>query len=297
MSLTTRIQAIRFDLCWLRNRPKSPYLMVIGLVFTCALVGSYIHYIPKIEAQVKNRPEFQIGPSQLIIRELPEWITPFTTEITPINFTTTTIFTPQLAHKISLSYAQNPWVKEVREVILRYPNYARAKMILRRPYVLVESDGYCHLCDTQGVRLPLQWENKDAPTSFPVIQNITTALPIPGQRWEDQTLSQAIEILLLLESHPNLGIEMIWLKPVPTEKIPSIVLVSKQRWWLIWGTTLSSEIPAVTTKQRLAALDAYLADNEISSKTVREIDVRFGMAIVREKTPLFPELVQHFSRK
>lgn len=297
MSLTTRIQAIRFDLCWLRSRSPSPYLLIIGLVLTCLMLGIFLQHLPKINVQVMNRPEFQIGQSQLIIRNLPAWITPFTTEIIPVNFQTTPIFTPQLANIIASSYAQNPWVKEVQEVILRYPNYASARMILRRPYALVESQGQWYLCDAQGVRLPAQWDTPEDLPVFPVIQNVAVDLPLPGQPWKSQPLSQALIILQFLEKRPNLEIEMIWLKATPTETEASIVLVSKKRWWLIWGTSLHSQIPCITAEQRLSALDAYLAQSEDNIKTIREIDVRFGMTIVREKTVLFSELIQYFPRK
>lgn len=296
MSLTSRIQSIRFDLFWLKERPKSPYITWIGLI--CTLIAIYIifQYMPYIANKVKNRPEFQINQAQLTIHNLPNWITPYTTEIIPAEFHSASIFTPQLAKTIASCYARNPWVKDVQEVAIRYPNYVSVRLILRRPYALVESQDKWVLCDTQGISLPFQWElNEDIPP-FPTIHNLDTDLPIPGRSWEKKELIQTLELLQFLERRPELEIHTVWLLATPTETEKSIILITKKRCWIIWGTSLRSTIPNISEQQRLSALDTYFNQYD-DNHPIQELDVRFGYPIVREKNQLFPQLSKYFSRK
>jgi hypothetical protein len=136
---------------------------------------------------------------------------------------------PQLCRKVFDRVADNPWVRQVRQVrrVQTGPNRGEVRISadFRRPIARVQQDGKMFVIDAEGVVLPArqvpQWVGdvdgktryylyrdgvpegiRPARLHYIVIQGVQSPPPIDGQQWVADDLQAGLKLLKLVLTRP-----------------------------------------------------------------------------------------------
>ncbi len=279
---------IKFDLYWFnRKKPSKLPKIILSIILFLGIILGTSFIIPKIYLKIKNLPEFQVSLKNLSIRN--SYLQDFVSEISPIDLNVSqSIFNTELSQQIALSYLKNPWVASVDRVSIEYPNRVHCRLQLRKPFILVYQENKYFLCDMVGIRLPNEFTKETRPDVFPILSGNDESLPEIGCLWKEASFCEAIKILQFIQKSLKGNISWdIYLEELPYESQKTIIFKNKQ-FIVIWGKSLDSHIPNISKQERILALSQFL---EHPSQTAKEVDVRFGYCILREKDFLFPHLI------
>lgn len=290
------------SILWICSKLPHPNLWVSNLLFTAIFltcVGFFSTAIlPKMYRWVENLPDYQISRAHLTIREVPAWLLPHTQEIVPIECPESiSIFSGKSTQQIARAYLKNPWVKEVKQISIHYPNQIGVNLLLRRPVAWIHHPQGYFLSDISGVRLPGIYSLPVVTPEFlPIISGVECPLPEPGENWQDASLRIAVPLIHLLVQKgvfDNLPLQQVCLEKVPqcssqnttTANLNNdkrVVIVTSEATRIIWGRPDSAP---VSLDRRLDALKQFCcmaARYGLNSNGgISEVDVQFGYVILR----------------
>jgi len=280
------------DMYWLKKiqaqkkSHKKRYLFFMA--FSLSFLFVFVYSIRYMENQVKSMKEFEIHKQSLEIKELPEWLLPFTQKIVPLPLPDIkNIFEPNLCTQVAEAYQRNPWVKKSQEVIKKYPNRVYARLILRKPFAFVKEKESYFLIDEEGVFLPGIYTTV-ADFSLPIIEGIKEGIHEPGFPCQDSILSRVLEVLSFFSKKKiseKIPIQILRIESLPETSSQILVFLTKKNIRVLWGNI--SEPAYVTLEEQeknLPKLIHFLSDEKNLQENM-EIDLRFGYTILRKKKP------------
>lgn len=111
-------------------------------------------------------------------------------------FPDTDIFDPRVAVYVGERLKASPWIERLDRVSTVNDGRIRVYATFRRPFTLVESDGWAYLIDENGVRLPKQRRISEIDYSqWLTIQGVREPLPPIGQVWPGSDLADGIKLM------------------------------------------------------------------------------------------------------
>ena len=175
-----------------------PALVLGATVFLLLIIHRkvYAHYA--VESQ------YQINLAPLEVLAAPDWCNDPSFEDAIRNSMKlegkVSVFDKDLIPRLLDKYESNPWVARVESIEKKFPNKLTVKLELRRPVVVVKlkkltKRSYYYLVDKDTVRMPGEYCTvPNLPITLPIVVGVRNSPPLPGQRWQDQGLTDAIDV-------------------------------------------------------------------------------------------------------
>lgn len=141
---------------------------------------------------------------------------------------------------------EKPWVESVQRIIRRGDAAIEVHADYRRPTALIEAEDGFHLVDRQGVRLPGRYSSDGAArTGLLVVEGVSAAPPLAGQRWGGKDLQAGLALAELIRKTE-------WSDEVASVNVrnyagrvdngqPHIVLPTRLGGALRWGRAIGEE--------------------------------------------------------
>ncbi|MEK7309812.1 MAG: hypothetical protein AAB038_03260 [Planctomycetota bacterium] len=158
----------------------------------------------KVYAHYAIEPQYQINLAPLEVLAAPDWCNDPSFEDAIRNSMKLegqiSIFDKDLIPRLLAKYENNPWVARVDSIEKQFPNKLNVKLELRRPVVVVElkkwnNRSFYYLVDKDSVRIPGEYYTvPNLPITLPIVVGVRNSPPMPGQRWQDQGLTDAIDV-------------------------------------------------------------------------------------------------------
>jgi len=200
------------------------------------------------------------------------------------------IFNDSVLGKIAEGYRACPWIKEVQWVKKQFPRKVEASVLLRWPAAAVAcrtSGGVAYfLVGEDGVRLPKAYGNWPSGLKLPFIQGAKATLPEPGERWSDTSITEAIEIVRLLQSSAVIrkaihitGVDVSNSDGHNPSRSPFRVL-AENNCEIHWGRAPDTEKPGeLPVAEKIQKLERFILQGHPTSNRV--LSIRFpGAAVV-----------------
>ncbi len=256
----------------LMRGPAGPFVRAALLV--ALLFGAWYLVWLKVSDRVLSSEEYVVGPRDVEITPLPEWIH---TDVRSDAFRNASLGGPlsimddQLTERIANAFSLNPWVAKVVQVRKRPPARVKVELVYRRPVCMVQLHGDLLPVDVHGDLLPvdvhgvlLPYGNDDfssiEKSYYPRLVGIDT-VPVGtvGECWGDARVVGGAEIAAALgEVWDELNLQQIVPSaPLTTgvAKEPTYTLVTRGGTRILWGrapgTDAPGELPAADKVARL----------------------------------------------
>jgi hypothetical protein len=271
----------------------------IALHATIAIIflSAFVSVFRICQIYVDRRIAFPNRPPKVVLVDRPDWMTDFlaseiikTTQ--PIGLHSS--FNRQLLIDTAKSLQSNPWIRQVNEVRRAYGQTPGDTLEIdceyRVPAALVKWGDFYWLVDSQGVKLPEQYDRDllpkvlvgaDGKTNLRIIDGVSHGPPEAGQVWPGQDLAGGLEMARLL-SDQNWAdqirdIDVSNFAGRRDEREAQLVLYTRFGTQIRWGRPPSAkdafiEVPA---PQKLSAIeDIYLRAKRVDDNQPW-IDLRF----------------------
>ena len=283
MSAAKKHSSSSFSSAWLLG-PGRPVLIMLLLIGLCA--GGMFAAYRKLRPKILASPEYQVGPEQVEITPLPEWIH---SDIRAEAFRDPALDGPlsllddDLVVRVKKAFAERPWVEKVISVHKFTPSTpgaisVKVELGYRKPACMVEVPGGVLAVDGEGVLLPSQ-ENFTSleVKKYPLLVRMDRLPVAPaGQRWSDSRVIGAAEIAAALgPAWAHLGLARIEpLADDPAAAVaggdshrrsqePVFALFTRGGTRILWGyapgANVLDEIPAA---EKVARLVQYHSAND-----------------------------------
>jgi hypothetical protein len=245
--------------------PAGP--LVWAALLVALLCGAWYLVWLRVGQRVLSSDEYLVGPEQVEITPLPEWIH---TDIRSEVFRNASLDGPlsvldeQLTQRIANAFSLSPWVAEVVRVTKHYPARVRVQLVYRRPVCMVAVPGGLLPVDPQGVLLPYGNDDFSAveKSRYPRLVGIDTAVGTVGECWGDVRVIGGAEIAAALaEAWDELNLQQI----VPSAPLatgaaeePTYTLVTHRGTRILWGRAPGTKTPGeLPVADKLARLRKY----------------------------------------
>ncbi|MDI6733813.1 MAG: FtsQ-type POTRA domain-containing protein [Planctomycetota bacterium] len=211
----------------------------------------------KVYAYYSTQPTYQIDFSSLEVLAKPDWCSEGYFEQTiedSMKFDgQTPLFDRNLINDLLRKYEQNPWVARVESIEKQFPNKLVIKLEVRRPVAMVEMKklsgrSFYYLIDKQTVRLPGEYYHAPSlPMTLPVIVGVRNSPPLPGEKWQDKGLSDAIDVAVVLKEQQVLSqlditaIDISNINGRLNKRASEIVLLTKNHTQIEWGRPIKTD--------------------------------------------------------
>ncbi len=267
------------------------FLPIVAFVAICGLGMSWARY------RVAASPRYQIVAPRLTLPEPAPawWEKDFEKQINAsVAFADgMSIFDPAVLEQVAAAYRRCPWVKEVLSVEKRFPNQICARIRPRWPAAAVVypvSPGFAfYLVDEEGVQLPKVYAKWPPPgLNIPRIFGVGAARPArPGNRWEEPSVADAIEVLRLLQSSDVIrkaihivGLDVANYGGRLDRSRSEIVVLADNNCSIDWGRPPRTDQPGeLPVREKILKLERYLRE-EGNPTSHRRIDIRFAGRVV-----------------
>ncbi|MEN6405803.1 MAG: hypothetical protein ABFC77_04950 [Thermoguttaceae bacterium] len=272
--------AISDFLAWLVRDGRSVLLWTLTLA---ALGGGWWWGWQRFGPQILQSPDRQVGPEQVEITPLPDWIHRKRGELQREVFRDPAIDGPlslmddRLTERIYQAFSRHPWVARVTSVTKQYPALVRVSLVYRRPACMVEvaeEPKGVWAVDSDGVLLPSEdFTSVEATTRYPHLTGLerkpTAAL---GQRWNDVRVVGGSEIAAALELLWD-AMKLHRIAPMAAAPAagsagtePQFVLTTRSGTQVLWGYAPGANVLGEpTAAQKVARLKKYLDDDAFAS--------------------------------
>jgi hypothetical protein len=180
---------------------------------------------------------------------------------------------PDQVNRVRSVLLCSPWVKSVREAQISVTGLISFSAEVRKPVAWVLQKDYWHLCDSEGVRLPLSMPSSSEPSSsLPAICGLsrTERLPRIGERWGSNVL-EAVSVAELLAISQETGAipALGWQIDTSSLRAPEakVVIASKDGRRFEWGRSpLSPKPDLLSSKEKLDNLAFLLKSEDVVGK-------------------------------
>jgi hypothetical protein len=225
-------------------------LVITGVVFLLLIIHR------KVYACYSVQDTYQINLAPLEVLNKPDWC--------PDSYFEQTIRTSiQMKGKFSLfdkklfnylleQYNANPWIARVESIEKQFPDNLIVKLEIRRPLAVVEikkwnNRNFYYLVDHEAVRLPGEYYTiPSLSMPLPIIVGVKNSPPLPGEKWHDPGLSNALSVAGVLKQYQvyaRLDISSIDITNIGgriNKKESEIVLFTKNKTRIEWGRSADS---------------------------------------------------------
>lgn len=178
-----------------------------------------------------------------------------------------------LAGKWTRNLRQNPWVKQIRQVRLRFDGRVVIDCQLREPIAAIEQDGEVCYIDMEGVVLPQLPVN----THLITLRGCRETLPAPGNSITSPSLIAGLEVLTLIRQvdsqlprQERLWTELARLDVSNYEgqisrALPHINLYTRNNTEIRWGAAVGRERPYYEAQAQYKLANLYRAFNQFGT--------------------------------
>ena len=196
-----------------------------------------------------------------------------------------------LLEKIASAYKKCPWVAKVFWVKKRFPNKVEASIDIRWPRAAVKvatPRGRAYvLVGDDGVRLPKAYGHWPQPgLNVPFISGTRAAPPKSGEKWAEQSVTDAIEIVRLLKSKAVIR-NAVNITEVDVSNYRGRISAAKSEFLvraenncvIEWGRAPDTDRPGeLPVEEKLDKFVRYLSEENPTSN--RTLDLRFAGRVV-----------------
>jgi hypothetical protein len=261
---------------WLLGAGR-PVLMAAVLVGVFA-GGSYLAWV-KLKAKILSSPEYHVGPEQVEITPLPDWIH---SDIRAEVFCNPTLDGPLsimddgLVGRIAKAFEGHPWVARVGRVSKHHPALVKVEIVYRQPVCMIEMPGKAWAVDAEGVVLPSEdFTLVEATQCYPHVVGIDRppAVP-PGRPWQDLKVIGGAEIAAVLAPVWD-AMRLYRIVPradaagsagsVPSRRStePQFTLLTHSGTQIHWGYAPRANVPGeLPAAEKVALLRQYWAQHD-----------------------------------
>ncbi len=246
--------------------PAKPVLLVALLL--AVFLGAWYLLWQRVGPQVLAGPDYLLGPEQVELPQLPEWIH---SDVRAEIFRSASLDGPlsimddDLAERIAAASALHPWVDRVRHVRKSHPARVVVELDYRRPALMVEVPGGLLPVDARGILLPSQDFSAVEAARYPrLAEQDSLPLGTVGQPWGDPRVVGAAEIADLLgpawQDFELARIVVLAQAQGTLSMEPLYGLVTRGGSQIIWGRAPHAEAPGEpAAAEKLAILKRYAA--------------------------------------
>lgn len=278
-------------------RQHARRLFMIALVVGSLSGGGYAIW-RAVEHDVLRHDQYRLTVEQFTVTPAPPWIR---ADVRQDCFNSGAfdhdlwLHDPQLAERVSKTFALHPWVARVERVAVRGAT-VQVDVDYRRPVCMVEVvPGGVYPVDVEGVLLPNDGFTPSEARQYPRLAGITRVPPKweVGMPWRDLHVVGGAEIAAaLVECWGSLRLDHIaplndGTADIQFELVPRGAN-SRGKDRIIWGHAPNTSHPGeATTEQKIAQLKLFVAEsNAAATHGPRQIDLRRASAA---HTALNPE--------
>lgn len=165
------------------------------------------------------------------------------------------LFDQDLIPRLLDKYENNPWVARVDSIEKQFPNKLSVKLELRRPVVLVElkkwnNRSFYYMVDKDSIRIPGEYYTvPNLPITLPIVVGVRNSPPLPGQKWQDQGLTDAIDVACVFKQYdvyPKLDVAAIDITNSGgkrNKQSSELVILTKNHTQIEWGRPVNTDKP------------------------------------------------------
>ncbi len=281
---------------------RFPFRAALWLMVTAVLIAAIVVGGRTVWAAVVRHPEFRLDARAMVLGGYPAWVEgdamsrELLKELTALPGNTS-IFAPDLAHRVQHELRSAPWVLDVTRVERVLPNRLAVYSVFRQPLGVVLYDGVEWVVDADGYWLPDSLFDRTAlsdSTHLPLIVDRGLDSPPPvGAPWDNPELAVGARLTRdLLQSGilREVGISTIDVTRVGTgSREPEIVIMAKSGAEIRWGksSVYAELIPhaqsplQVTDEEKMRMLRSVLSEDPgLEALAGRYIDLRYHRKII-----------------
>ncbi len=242
--------------------PAAMLLLVAGFSLAACLV--WLHVYPRVIGS------YTVGPEQVRITPLPEWIHIDARDFRRDLFRNVTLDGPlsllddNLVQRIAIAFSLHPWVAKVTRVRKFYGG-VEVELVYRRPVCTVQLPaGDLLPVDAEGVLLPNGDFSPLEKQGYPCLAGIDRGpMGPPGQRWGDARVVDGAEIAAALgPAWQLLKLFRIQPCPRPAGAEPAYELFTRAGTPILWGPPPGSKAPDdLPPAEKVGRLLRYAAEH------------------------------------
>lgn len=281
---------------------------VILLLGVCCAAPFLMNLLKRSGTNFAELPQYQVDRASIQLKNPPEYLPDDLLERTwqraslPAQFS---LLEPGLAERIGKAFEEYPWVRQVEQIRLSYPNQIEINLEYRAPAALVKLRQGYYPVDRDGVLLPPMDFSATQLPLYPVIEGISSPpRGSSGVHWGDLAVwgaAQLAEQFMTISDDQ----ESLWhrykfaaiqvsgsgeQRITTTEELQRIEyrLVTEQGSEVIWGVAPAVPDPTEPNAEtKLKRLAMYLRDfgGLHSAQGPMEIDLRRWKEIARRPLP------------
>lgn len=275
-------------------RGKIAVHATIAIIFVSAIVSIF----RICQVYVDRRLAFPDRPPKVVLANRPNWMSDFlageiikTTQ--PIGLHSS--FSRQLLIDTARSLQSNPWIKHVNQIRRVYAQSPGDTLEIdcdyRTPAALVRWGDFYWLVDSQGIKLPEQYDSQllpkillglDGKTNLRIIDGVAHAPCEAGQAWPGQDLAGGLEMARLIAStdwaDQIRDIDVSNYGGRRDDREAQIVLYTRFGTQLRWGRPPSEQdafIIEASAPQKLAAIEEIYQRTKRVDDNQPWLDLRF----------------------
>jgi hypothetical protein len=248
-------------------RPR--VLLLIGLALAATVV------VPKVLESVPelgDRPEYELRVEAVeLVPSPPGWVPDrFLSDVVSSDLwpqSGSSVFAPDLAKRVSESFAARAWVSEVVRVERRVPSGVMVRLVYRRPVAWIETTGLPVAVDVGGVRLPREDLQGESGVDYPVVRGITSEAPAADALvWDDPAVLASARLADELGLHwAEFGLSAIVVRPGRDKDGDPVFLELLTRGGsrVMWGRPPGTRHPGeLTVRQKIGRIEQFISHFE-----------------------------------
>ena len=209
------------------------------------------------------------------------------------------VFDKDLIPRLLDKYESNPWVARVESIEKKFPNKLTVKLELRRPVVVVElkkltNRSYYYLVDKDTVRMPGEYCTvPNLPITLPIVVGVRNSPPLPGQRWQDQGLTDAIDVACIFKQYdvyPKLDVAAIDITNSGgkrNKQSSEIVVLTSNHTQIEWGRPVNTDKPFELSAAEKVKNLCRVLDVSPQLQGIKMVKVQFDQPYIVLQGPAF----------
>jgi hypothetical protein len=241
-----------------------------GTFAFCAIVGLVTYHLWRHHSdEIMALPRYRLNPDKMKVTPQPNYIRSnvIDSAVAHGRLHDANLLEPEIVLQIKQAFGVQPWVRRVLRVNKKYPSTVEVDLEYRRPVAMVITppgmfppynyEGLVPV-DEEGHLLPDELTAEEA-QAYPRITGVDSSPSgPPGSPWGDPRLTEAVQIVLLLEeSWIKLGLHKVAVPPRPSLTDEPLVdrdyeLITRNGRRHAWGPAPGKERPGQPTAQEQA---------------------------------------------
>lgn len=277
---------------WALLKKVSLHATVVAVLLLAGVVG-----FKYLKRYVDRRVVFYDHPPRIVLKNKPAWMSDYLADqiissAKPLGAHST--FDHQLLVDVGDCLKNNAWIRDVKQVRRAYTKQPGDTIEVdcdyRAPLALVHWKDYYWMVDSEGVKLPEQFTEKQLPQvvygrdnklQFRVIEGVHNPPVESGQNWPGEDLVAALELARYLYGQPYAdevaAIDVSNFAGRESAKDAQLVLVTKRGSEIRWGRPVKAKdfFVEVSVAQKLSYMERVWKQYGRVDANQPWIDIRF----------------------